>query len=276
MLSIKDAAHDHILLAAHRGVAGGNIPCNTQQAYQIALNQGADIVEIDVAVSADRQLFVFHPGMEPAHLRSQKFIRDMTAEEVDKQRFVNQDGTPTECPVSRLDDILELLKGKCFVNVDKFWTAVPEIAACIRRHGMQEQVIVKAPVKADCLEQLEMYAADMPYMPIINKMDTVTDELLKRRITLLGAEVLFYSDDDQTASEAYIESMHKRGLLLWANSIIYDYRAQIAARHSDDVAMVGDPDSSWGWLVDRHFDMIQTDWILPLRLYLQARGQKVR
>jgi len=65
---IREAAKDHILLAAHRGVCGGNIPCNTLEAYQIALQQHADIVEIDVSITADKQLFVFHPGMEPAHL----------------------------------------------------------------------------------------------------------------------------------------------------------------------------------------------------------------
>lgn len=274
MNKIQEAAKDHVLLAAHRGVAGGNIPCNTLQAFQIALNHGADIVEIDVSISADHQFFVFHPEIEPVHLLSPKFICDMTAEEVAQKRFVNQDGVATECPVSRLDDVLDFLKGKCIVNVDKFWTDIPGIAACIRRHGMQDQVIVKAPAEPEYLELLEKYAPDLPYMPLISRQDTITPELLKRKISFLGAEVLFYSDDDQTASEEYIASMHKRGLLLWVNSIIYDYREQIAAGHSDDVAITGNPDDSWGWLLDREFDMIQTDWILPLRLYIQSRGQQ--
>ena len=36
-------------LVAHRGVCGANVPCNSILAYQIALNQGADVVEIDVS-----------------------------------------------------------------------------------------------------------------------------------------------------------------------------------------------------------------------------------
>ena len=31
-------------LAAHRGICGGNIPCNTLAAYKIAVDQGADVV----------------------------------------------------------------------------------------------------------------------------------------------------------------------------------------------------------------------------------------
>ena len=53
-----------ILVAAHRGVSGANIPCNSLTAFQIALNQGADIVELDVPASADGELFVFHPCTE--------------------------------------------------------------------------------------------------------------------------------------------------------------------------------------------------------------------
>ena len=50
------------LIAAHRGASGGNIPCNTLAAYEIALRQGADIVEIDVAISAEGGHYVFHPA----------------------------------------------------------------------------------------------------------------------------------------------------------------------------------------------------------------------
>ena len=273
---IREAAKDHILLAAHRGVCGGNIPCNTFEAYQIALQQHADIVEIDVAITADKQLFVFHPGMEPFHLKHDRYIKDMTAEEVRKLRFVNQDSTPTECEIETLDDVLDLLKGHCFVNVDKFWTAIPEISACIRRHGMADQVIVKGPVDAQTIELLEQHAPDMPFMPLINQTDTITDELLGRKINYIGAEVLFNSEQSQTATDEYIDSMHRKGLLLWVNSIVYDYKVQLAAGHSDDAAIVGNMDYAWGWLAEKGYDMIQTDWRLPLRLYFQSKGRKVK
>ena len=72
----------HPFLAAHRGVCGGNIPCNTMASYKIALDQGADVVEIDVSRSKDGKFFVFHPGMEKIFLRKDVRIPDMTAEEV--------------------------------------------------------------------------------------------------------------------------------------------------------------------------------------------------
>ena len=64
----RESAKDHILVVAHRGVAAGNIPCNTIPAYEAALRQGADMIEIDVDMSKDGKLYIFHPGMERQHL----------------------------------------------------------------------------------------------------------------------------------------------------------------------------------------------------------------
>lgn len=274
MKTILEAASEKILLAAHRGVAGGNIPCNTLAAYEIALRQGADIVEIDVARAKDGTLYVFHPGMESPHLRSQTRIADMTADEVEKLLFVNQDGTRTVHPVSLLDDVLDLLKGRCYVNVDKFWTDIPAITACIRAHGMADEVIVKTGADPKWFDQLEEYAPELPYMPVVSTNDNCMEELLARKINYIGAEVLFKTEDAQVASPEYIQTMHDHGLLLWANSIVYDYRAVLTAGHTDDEALTGDPEKGWGWLADRGFDIIQTDWLLPLKLFFKETGRR--
>ncbi|MBQ8509669.1 MAG: glycerophosphodiester phosphodiesterase family protein [Clostridia bacterium] len=276
MQTIQESAKQRVLLAAHRGVAGGNIPCNSIASYEIALNQGADIVEIDVSVSADRKLFVFHPGMERPHLNIPTRLADMPAVEIEKLVFTNQDNVPCTDKIATLDEVLDLLKGKAYVNIDKFWTAVPEITECVRRHGMQNDVIVKTSADKKWFDMVEQIAPELPYMPIIRSTDRVSEELLGRKINFIGAEVLFYNDADAVASPEYIQWMHDHGLLLWANAIVYNCKEQIAAGHSDDVAMVSDPDGSWGWLVDRGFDIIQTDWQLPCRMYLEATNRRYR
>ncbi len=269
--TIGQAAHKRPLLAAHRGVAGGNIPCNTQAAYEIALRQGADIVELDVARSADGVLFVFHPGMERPHLGSDRLIQDMTAHEVEQLRFINQDGTPTEHRVSRLEEALSFLKGRCYVNIDKFWTCMPEITATVRNLDMQDQVIVKTAADPFWFDQVEAYAPDLPYMPIVSEQDTCCDTLLKRDIRYIGAEVIFATEESPTAQADYRDWMHERGLLIWVNAIVYDFRAVLAAGHSDDRSLMGNPDEGWGWLAAAGYDIIQTDWVQMCRTYLEKR-----
>lgn len=96
----------------------------------------------------------FHPGMEHPHLGSDKLIADMTSDEVEKLRYRNFDDAPTTYPVSTFYDVMARLKGRCFINVDKFWTAMPEISAVIRSLGMEEQVIVKTSPEEKYLPSL--------------------------------------------------------------------------------------------------------------------------
>ena len=57
---IRELAAERRILCAHRGIWGGNIPCNNIIAYDFAIREGADMVEIDVTKSADGELFIFH------------------------------------------------------------------------------------------------------------------------------------------------------------------------------------------------------------------------
>lgn len=264
-------AREKLIIAAHRGVAGGNIPCNTMESYEAALLQGADMLEIDIARSSDGVLYTFHPGMEPVHLYSSRSIFNMESREVDMLPLVNQDRTPTQYHVPRLRDVLDRFKGRCYINVDKFWMWPDEIAKEIRDRGMQDQVLVKTDAKREIFDVIEDVAYDMPYMTIAHERDDVTEELARRKMRYVGVEALFTSDDAEICSREYIARMHDKGLLVWANAIIYYYKAVLSAGHTDDISVTGNPDDGWGWLADRGFDIIQTDWPLACINYLNSR-----
>ena len=118
--NLKEDAFSRTLIAAHRGVAGGDIPGNTLEAFDTALCQGADMIELDVSHTSDGELFVFHPGMEPVFLHSNRLLKDMTADEARKLYYFNGDGAQTQKKLSTFDEALEHLKGRCYINVDKF------------------------------------------------------------------------------------------------------------------------------------------------------------
>ena len=57
---LREKAKENIIVVAHRGATGGNIPCNSLASYEVALKQGADMLEVDMSISADGKLFLFH------------------------------------------------------------------------------------------------------------------------------------------------------------------------------------------------------------------------
>lgn len=258
-------------LVAHRGVCGANVPCNTIGAYKIALKQGADIVEIDVSKSKDGKFYVFHPGMEHVFLRSDKQIKDMDSSEVEALYLVNQDSVRTSYKVPTLKEVLLLLKDKAYINVDKFWIDVEGISREIRECGVEKQVIVKTGTDEPTLEKVAKYAPDFMFMPLVRNKDEVTDWLIEKGVNVIGAEVLFPSEDVDCISDSYIQKMHNKGLLIWANSIIYNEADVISAHHTDDISLWDDPEKGWGWLLDKKVDFIQTDWLLMLKDYINSR-----
>ena len=259
-------------LAAHRGVCGANVPCNSIAAYKIALSQGADVVEIDVSKSKDGEYFVFHPWMEPQFIKS-KYLWELTAEEIKELRLLNQDGVKTSYCVPTLKEVLLLLKDKAYINVDKFWTDVEGISKVIRECGVEKQVIVKTHINEESLEAVEKYAPDFMFVPMVWNEDNVTEALSKRNINQIGIEVLFGKDDVPCISDEYIKSMHDKGMLIWTNSIIYNEAEIINGGHSDDYSLHTSPDEGWGWLIDKNVDFIQTDWLLMLKQYIENRNK---
>ena len=260
-------------LVAHRGVSGANVPCNSMAAFQIALHQGADVVEIDVTRTKNGKHLVFHPGKEPVFLKSCP-IPEMTAAEVSELCLLNADSAPTSYKVPTLEEVLTFLKGRAYINVDKFWTDVEGISRVIRETGVEKQVIVKTYTDEESLDAVAKYAPDFMFMPMVRGKDDVTDTLLARGVNIIGTEVLFSKETDEVISDAYIRAMHEKGLLVWANAIVYDERDVISAYHTDDISLSKDPALGWGWLCDKGVDFIQTDWLFALKNYLENRRKE--
>ncbi len=274
-MTVFDLAKQHgVLLVAHRGVCGGNIPCNSLPAFQIALNQGADIIELDVERSCDGELFVQHPGMEHLHLRMRDWIDHYPADFIRQLPLSNCDLARTQWCIPTLRETLEMLKGKCLINIDKFWDNPEAIAKLVRQLGMQEQVIVKTDSRPETLDKVERYAYDMPFIAVVHEDDTMHEQRMKRNIRYIGAEVIFKEETSPVAQKDYIDRLHADGKLLWVNALVYDYRAVLSAGHNDDISMIEGPDKGWGWLADRGFDIIQTDFLLACKLYLQEKGYR--
>ena len=269
--SIFENSREKILICAHRGFSGADIPCNSMPAFKAAVMSGADMIELDVTKTIDGKYFVFHPGMEHAHLRKKKLISAMRSDKVKKLRFVNQDDCPTDFGVSTLEEVFDYLRGKCYINVDKYWTDIPGITECIRKCGVEKQVVVKTAIKDKYIKELLRYAPNLMFMPIVRNRDDITDELIAKGINCIGAEVLFEKEDEPVASDEYIKSMHDKGLIVFGNAIVYNKNDVIAAGHSDDNSFVVSPNYGWGWLADKGFDIIQTDFCPLVSKYLSGK-----
>ena len=263
-----------ILIAAHRGYNGGNIPCNSLEGYQIAAKYGADIIEVDVTASKDGELYMLHPGMEKHHFSKDIVLPNCTKQEISEVMLANQDRTITQYNIATFDEMLETLKPyNCLINVDKFWSNPALISKKINEHGMADRIIVKSAIADTDVKQLEEVAGNLQFMAITWTKDA-HDILKNSKLNYVGLELLFHTDDAEVLNPEFIKTVKKDGKILWGNSIVYNYKANISGVHTDDNALLINPDLGWGWFVEKGFDVIQSDWCTELSLYLKEKGYR--
>jgi glycerophosphoryl diester phosphodiesterase len=267
---IRRKEKNKILIAAHQGTSGGYIVPNTIPAFENALKHGCDIIEVDAVMSTDGDFFAFHDGKEKVILEVDQDIRTMSSCEIASFRCFNSSGTQINQKIDRLDDILEQFKGRCLINIDRSWFYWKEIIRCIERHHIPDQIILKSPVDSQLLEALQAHQVEFMYMPIISTPAQI-EEVLKYKLNLIGLELIFTDLASPLIQEESMQSYHSKKLLTWVNTITLDDDLVLSALLDDFRAITVSEQETWGRLIDKGFDILQTDWPMLLRKFVEER-----
>lgn len=294
-----------ILIAAHRGTFGGGIVQNTILSYKNALLHGADIIEVDVAKSADGVLYTHHFGTEKQVFDQAIDIRQMEAKEIDALFAVNAIGMPMEGSLCRLDDVLEEFKGKCYINIDHAWFNWEQIIRTLQRHNMRDQIIIKSHVDDKLSASYKELGGDMMYMPILTDETDFIGELKRVEafdLPIVAAEILLMSQNAVDNVPTLLNYLHENKYLAWVNTLTMTEKiptalfAQIPEQMKnspevkgmlemaaaglrgsfcfgldDNTAIDQGPEHVYGKLIDMGFDVLQTDWPALVSGFVKSR-----
>ena len=131
MPRVFDSANMDLLATdyAHRGLHTDSIPENSLAAFKNALDRSYGI-ELDVQISSDGEIFVFHDKSVARMCGAKKDLTSMTAEEIKQLRLL---GTQEQIPT--LNEVLTLIDGrvpllieiKYYANNEKLCVALAEV-----------------------------------------------------------------------------------------------------------------------------------------------------
>jgi len=68
-----------------------------------------------------------------------------------------------------------------------------------------------------------------------------------------------------------MEQMNSQKILKWVNAIVVNEKTSLCGELDDNRAIMESEDSTWGELIGMGFDIIQTDWPLLLRQYVNEK-----
>jgi len=133
-------------IIAHRG-ASAYAPENTLAAFKLALEQGADAIELDAKLSADQQVVVIHDQTldrtTPVNGRVRDFIMaDMHKMDAGSHFDIAFQGEP----IPTLDEVFKAVGQLTYINVELTNYATPrdklpeKVAELVKRHKLQQRV----------------------------------------------------------------------------------------------------------------------------------------
>ena len=132
---------------AHRG-ASAYAPENTLEAFSMAMEQGADGIELDVQLTKDGEAVVIHDETIDRVSDGKGYVKDYTLKELKAFSFNNHMETYAGTRIPTLQEVLELVKpGEMKVNIELktgiFWYPDIEekVLEIVTKNEMESRVI---------------------------------------------------------------------------------------------------------------------------------------
>lgn len=132
---------------AHRG-ASGYAPENTLEAFQLAVDQGAEGVELDIHLTRDQEIIVTHDERIDRVSDGSGLIANLTLKDIKKHLFNKPHPEYTEAKAPTLQEVLELLQPAGLqVNIELKNSLLPytgmekKCVELVEKMGMGERVV---------------------------------------------------------------------------------------------------------------------------------------
>lgn len=258
-----------VLVVSHRG-DWRNAPENSLQAFQNCIDMGADMVEIDLKRTKDGELVVIHDNLINRTMNGKGRVDEYTLAELKAMRLKNGAGCVTRHQIPTFEEVMNLCKGRIMVNVDKGYPYFKEAYEVMRKTGTVDQCLVKAGLPYDTVQaENGALLKEVLFMPIVNLNKEGAGEMIDAWLAHLkpkAFELVFsvYTPEVQKL----IEKVRSNG----SKAFISSLWPSLCAGHDDDRAVeLGEPEESWGWIVEQGASLIQTDRPALLLQYLRAR-----
>jgi glycerophosphoryl diester phosphodiesterase len=107
----------HVIKIAHRGYSE-KYPENTMEAFEAAIAAGAHMIELDVHLSSDKRVVVIHDDYIDRTSSGSGMVKDLSFSGLRSFSYHNTFDNYDSVQIPLLDEVLDLCRGKCEVNIE--------------------------------------------------------------------------------------------------------------------------------------------------------------
>ena len=280
---MQDPGTDYVAVACHRG-DWRNWPENSIPAIESVIRMGADIVEIDVHMTADSVLVLCHDRDVKRTTNFRKvfrdqpdkspLVKDLTLAEIKSLSLqrAHQAAVIDTLRMPTLREALLCAKDRICVNIDKGYDYYDKVLAITEELGVTGQVLIKGTFPIGVVKENQN---NMMYMPIVNLGSETGNALLDSYINQNEVPIAYEVCWKAGSAEAFTNAcnrIRKQGSKIWVNTI---WSSLCGGDGNDDDAayQANDPGEVYGKYLDNGVSMIQTDRPELLIGWLKKQGR---
>lgn len=277
---LDDEHSRYVMVVAHRACWAEGAPENSISAIRNCIALGVDMVEIDVALTADGVPVLMHDLGVDRMTNGAGLVSSLTFAELRSLRLrAGAGGVNTEVTQERvpsLREVLEAAKGKILINLDVKGDAFSQAFDVVEALGMEGQILMKMSAAPNSPElRSASFLGRTLFMPIIRQCsgnegaNDCATELTQyapayRLFDPIAFEINF---TDEAFLADGVETMKALGARIWVNTL----NPTLAGGITDHRALEN-PQANWGHVVSLGANIIQTDRPRELISYLQRIG----
>ena len=252
---IHNPSSNKVLVACHRG-DWRNWPENSLAAIESVIGMGADIVEIDLALTSDSVLVVCHDRTLNRTTTGKGLIAEIPYDSI-QRCFLKSGHGVSVAPHATLREALELCKHCIAVNIDKGYQYYDLVQRLSENSGSPDSSSSKAKAPSQTSRRSSPLRAQHDvhahHRHPQTKGQALFAEYLGTDTVPLAYEVCWSEYTPEV--EACMKKVLAGGSKLWVNSLW----PSLCGGSCDDAAVEGRPGEVYGKLVDMGATMIQTD-----------------
>lgn len=274
---LYDMENQDVIIVSHRGRFSSSVIENTSLALCLALQEGADMVELDLDRTRDGVLVGHHDRTLHRLFHDGGSIGDYSLEELRRMPLYNYVGEICEETIETFEEILQVMQGRTCLVLDKCWDYWDEVYRQLTKAQMREQAVFKFYIQDNKAYEWAMAHSDCTYVPMVREMKYLEKVLsLKEKVPVPALEILPQKETDLIYQKETLAWLKDRQIKVWCNSLSLAKRLVYGAGNDDLKSLRQGGRFGWGRLVEQGVDIIQTDWPYELKQYLLARQQEMQ
>lgn len=260
-------AENKIIVVSHRA-DWRNAPENSLQAIKNCITMGVDMVEVDLNKTKDGHLILMHDRTLNRTTTGKGKPEEYTLEEIKQFYLKGGHGQKTRHKIPTFEETMELCKGKIMVNIDKGYEYFKDAYEILEKTGTVDQCIMKSDHPYEkVVEENGEVLKKMVFMPVVHLNKEGAEKIIDDYIKYLkpkAFELVFKEENPDVLR--LIKKVKDSGSKIFINTLWPD----LCAGHDDDRAIeLGEPEESWGWVIEQGATYIQTDRPALLLEYLR-------